>query len=171
MKRVTVGLVGAGFIAELHMHGYRRVYGVEVVVSTVCSRGEGAAAFAARHGIAQVERDWRALLADPAIDVIDLCTPPNLHAEMVVACMQAGKHVICEKPFTGYFGRPGDATPIGLRVPKREMYARVMERWAGCATPSAPVAGCSCMPRIGCMRPPSARRRRSSARPATRSCS
>ncbi len=126
MKRVTVGVVGAGFIAELHMHGYRRVYGVEVDVRTVCSRGEGAAAFAARHGIAQVERDWRALLADPAIDVIDLCTPPNLHAEMVVACMQAGKHVICEKPFTGYFGRPGDATPIGHRVPKREMYARVM---------------------------------------------
>ena len=127
MTRVTVGIVGAGFIAALHMHGFRRVYGVEVVVRTICSRGEGAAAFAAKHGIPNVEHDWRALLADPAIDVIDLCTPPASHAEMVVAAMQAGKHVICEKPFTGYFGRPGDPIPIGTQVPKRQMFERVME--------------------------------------------
>ena len=44
MKRVVVGIVGAGFIAELHMHGFRRVFGVEVVVQAVCSRGGGAAA-------------------------------------------------------------------------------------------------------------------------------
>ena len=130
MKRVVVGIVGAGFIADLHMHGYRRVYGVDVVVSTVCSRGEGAAAFARKHAIPAIERDWRALLADPAIDVIDLCTPPATHAEMVVAAMQAGKHVICEKPFTGYFGRPGDPAPIGTQVPKRQMYERVMEEMA-----------------------------------------
>jgi predicted dehydrogenase len=46
---------------------------------------------------------------------------------MVVACMQAGKHVICEKPFTGYFGRPGDQEPIGRHVPKSLMFERVME--------------------------------------------
>jgi predicted dehydrogenase len=126
MKTVTVGIVGAGFIAELHMHGYARVYGVEVVVRTVCARGAGAEAFAQKHGIPVVEHDWRALLDDPAIDVIDLCTPPSLHAEMVIACMQAGKHVICEKPFTGYFGQAGDPVPIGVQVPKRVMFERVM---------------------------------------------
>jgi predicted dehydrogenase len=126
MKTVTVGIVGCGFIAELHMHSYRRVYGVDVVVRTVCSRGDGAVAFAAKHAIPNVEHDWRTLLADPAIDVIDLCTPPASHAEMVIACMQAGKHVICEKPFTGYFGHPGDPTPIGEHVPKRLMFERVM---------------------------------------------
>lgn len=127
MRKVRVGLVGSGFIAELHMHGYRRVYGVEVEVRAVASRGDPVVAFAERHAIPQVHRDWRALLADPEIDVIDLCTPPALHAEMVVACMQAGKHVICEKPFTGYFGRPDDPAPIGERVPKALMYERVME--------------------------------------------
>ena len=127
MKTVTVGLIGAGFIAELHMHGYARVYGVQVVVRTVCTRGPGAVAFAAKHGIPVVEHDWRRLLEDPAIDVIDLCTPPADHADMVIACMQAGKHVICEKPFTGYFGRDGDPTPIGTQVPKRVMFERVME--------------------------------------------
>jgi predicted dehydrogenase len=46
---------------------------------------------------------------------------------MIVAAVAAGKHVICEKPFTGYFGRPDDKTPIGRHVPKALMYQRVME--------------------------------------------
>ena len=62
--------------------------------------------FARRFGIPQTFRDYRELLTDKTIDVVDICTPPALHAEMIVACMRAGKHVICEKPFTGYFGRP-----------------------------------------------------------------
>jgi predicted dehydrogenase len=85
------------------------------------------AIFAERFGIPRMYRDWRALLGDADIDVIDICTPPALHVEMVLACMQAGKHVICEKPFTGYFGRLGDAAPIGKHVPKSLMYERVME--------------------------------------------
>jgi predicted dehydrogenase len=127
LKKVGVGLIGSGFVAELHMHAYRRVYGVDVDVVSVVSRGDHVVDFARKFGIPQTSRDWRALLSDPTIDVIDLCTPPALHAEMVVACMQAGKHVICEKPFTGYFGRPGDATPIGRHVRKALMFERVME--------------------------------------------
>ena len=121
-----VAVVGTGFVAELHMHAYRRVYGINVEVRTACSRGDKVEDFARRHAIPHTTRDWRSLLDDPAIDVIDLCTPPATHAEMVVACMQAGKHVICEKPFTGYFGREGDPAPIGLKVPKAVMFERVM---------------------------------------------
>ena len=128
MKRIGVGLVGSGFVAELHMHAYRRVYGVDAQVVSVCSRGDHVSEFAGRHGIPNTCRDYRELLSDPTIDVIDLCTPPATHAEMVVACMQAGKHVICEKPFTGYFGQPGDPTPIGQKVPKAVMFERVMEQ-------------------------------------------
>jgi predicted dehydrogenase len=50
-----------------------------------------------------------------------------MHATMIVEAMQAGKHVICEKPFAGYFGRSGDKEPIGKHVPKALMYERVME--------------------------------------------
>jgi predicted dehydrogenase len=126
MARIRVGLVGSGFIAELHMQGYRRVYGVEVEVAAVASRGDHVLDFAARHRIPATHRDYRALLAESDIDVVDICTPPALHGAMIVEAMQAGKHVICEKPFTGYFGRAGDAVPIGRRVPKALMYERVM---------------------------------------------
>ena len=125
MKKVGIGLIGSGFVAELHMHSYRRVYGVEPEVRAVVSRGDAVEAFARRFGIPQTHRDWRMLLDNPAIDVIDICTPPALHTEMVLACMQAGKHVICEKPFSGYFGREGDALPIG-HVPKGVMFERVI---------------------------------------------
>ena len=128
MRTVRVGLVGSGFVAALHMHAYRRVYGVDVQVTRVVSRGDQVEDFARRFDIPHTARDWRALLDDPTLDVIDLCTPPALHADMAVACMEAGKHVICEKPFTGYFGQPGDPTPVGTAVPKALMYERVLEQ-------------------------------------------
>jgi predicted dehydrogenase len=126
MKTIKVGLIGSGFVTELHMYAYKRVYGVNAEVAAVVSRGDHVEDFAKKHHIAQTHRDYRALLADPSIDVVDICTPPALHGEMIVEAMRAGKHVICEKPFLGYFGRPGDKTPIGKCVPKSVMYERVI---------------------------------------------
>jgi hypothetical protein len=103
MTEVRVGLVGTGFVAELHMYAYKRVYGVDAEVVAAVSRNDQVEAFAKKHQIAQTYRDYRALLADPAIDVVDICTPPALHSQMIVDAVRAGKHVICEKPFTGYF--------------------------------------------------------------------
>ena len=127
MARVRVGLIGCGFVAELHMYAYARVHGLAAQVTAACARGDHVADFAKKHGIAATHRDYRALLADKDIDVVDICTPPALHAEMIVAAVAAGKHVICEKPFTGYFGRADYKTPIGRNVPKKLMYERVME--------------------------------------------
>ncbi|SCB46966.1 Predicted dehydrogenase [Bradyrhizobium shewense] len=127
MAGIRVGLVGCGFVSELHMYAFRRVYGVDVEVAAVAARGDHVVEFAGRHTIPRVYRSFAELIADREIDVIDICTPPNLHAEMIVAAMQAGKHVICEKPFAGYFGRDGDKQPIGKHVPKALMYERVLE--------------------------------------------
>src|SRR5580658_11210942 len=127
MARLKVGLLGCGFVAELHMYAYQRVYGVDVEVSAVAARGDHVVDFARKHRIRTTYRDFQALVADKEIDVVDICTPPMLHATMIVEALQAGKHVICEKPFAGYFGRDGDKTPIGKHVPKSLMYARVME--------------------------------------------
>ncbi len=126
MVKIRVGLIGSGFVAELHMYAYKRVYGVEAEVVAVVSRGDHVERFAAKHGIAKTYRDYRQVLADPSIDVVDICTPPALHTEMIVAAAGAGKHVICEKPFAGYFGQTGDRAPIGRHVPKAAMYERVM---------------------------------------------
>jgi predicted dehydrogenase len=126
MTKVRVGRVGTCFVAELHMYAYKRVYGVDADVVAAVSRGDQVDTFAKKHKIAHTYRDYRALLADPAIDVVDICTPPALHAQMIVDAVRAGKHVICEKPFTGYFGRPGDPEPIGRKVPKAAMYEHVM---------------------------------------------
>jgi len=127
MARIRVGLVGCGFVSELHMYAFRRVYGVDVEVAAVAARGDHVVAFASRHQIPRCYRSFAELIADRELDVIDICTPPNLHAEMIVAGMQAGKHVICEKPFAGYFGREGDQPPIGKHVPRSVMYERVLE--------------------------------------------
>ena len=127
MAKIRVGLVGCGFVAELHMYAYRRVYGVDVEVRAVAARGDHVVDFARKHHIASVYRSFRDLIADADIDVVDICTPPNSHASMIVEAMQAGKHVICEKPFAGYFGRDGDREPIGRHVPKALMYERVLE--------------------------------------------
>jgi predicted dehydrogenase len=127
MTKTRVGLAGCGFVAELHMYAYRRVYGIDVEVKAVAARGDHVVEFARRHGIANTHRSFADLIADREIDVVDICTPPNLHAAMIVDAMRAGKHVICEKPFAGYFGRDGDTAPIGKHVKKALMYERVLE--------------------------------------------
>ena len=127
MAKIRIGLAGCGFVAELHMYAYRRVYGVDVEVRAVAARGDHVLDFAHRHQIRVVYRTFRDLICDSTIDVVDICTPPNLHRTMILDAMQAGKHVICEKPFAGYFGREGDKVPIGKHVSKALMYARVLE--------------------------------------------
>jgi predicted dehydrogenase len=108
------------------MYAYKRVYGVDAKVVKVASLADDLAGFAAKHQIPGITRDYKNLLADKEIDVIDICTPPSLHAPMIVDAVRAGKHVICEKPFTGYFGMACDPAPIGKHVPKQLMYERVM---------------------------------------------
>ena len=127
MPKVRVGLVGCGFVAHLHMYAYKRVYGLDTEVRAVAARGDQVVDFAKKHHVEMTYRNFGDLIADREIDVIDICTPPMLHATMIVDAMQAGKHVICEKPFAGYFGRSGDTKPIGKHVPKSVMYERVIE--------------------------------------------
>src|SRR5712672_1697172 len=127
MAKIRIGLAGCGFVSELHMYAYRRVYGIDVDVKAVAARGDHVLDFARRHQIPKAYRSFRDLIADGELDVVDICTPPNLHTSMIVDAMQAGKHVICEKPFAGYFGREDDKVPIGKHVPKALMYERVLE--------------------------------------------
>lgn len=126
MKRVVVGMIGTGFAAEMHVAVYRRIYGVEVVLKAVASLAPDAKEFARRAGIGQVYDDYHMLLQDPEIDVIDIVTPPCLHAQMAADTLRSKKHVICEKPLTGFF-ESWDFEEVG-KVPKRQMYEEVHEK-------------------------------------------
>ena len=84
MTKIRAGIAGCGFVAELHMYAYRRVYGVDVEVRAVAARGAHVVEFARRHQIPTAYRSFAELIADREIDVVDICTPPNLHATMIV---------------------------------------------------------------------------------------
>lgn len=126
-KPVTVGMAGAGRGTELHMEAMRRAGGVPVRFKTVFARRQEQLDVAvARWGFEQTTTNFDDLVNDPEIDVIDICTPPFMHIEQAERALKAGKHVICEKPLTGYFGEPGDERPIGEKVSKRVMYERLL---------------------------------------------
>lgn len=128
MKQITVGLVGSGYAAYLHGNGYKRVSGITVRLKSIVDIDlEKAKQVAEKFGFEQALSDFNELLKDDEIDVIDICTPPALHPYMISEAVKAGKHVICEKPLTGYFGQEGDAAPIGKKVSKAHMYEKVIK--------------------------------------------
>ncbi|NOU96587.1 gfo/Idh/MocA family oxidoreductase [Paenibacillus sp. LMG 31456] len=109
MKKIIVGIIGSGFSASLHAEALQKVYGVEVVIKAVAGNSrEKAEAFAKKHHIPVVYATYRDLLEDEEIDVVDLCIPNVMHAQIAIEAAQAGKHIICEKPITGFFGSRED---------------------------------------------------------------
>jgi predicted dehydrogenase len=103
-RKVNVGLIGYQFMGKAHSNAYRQVghffdLPVDVVMHTVCGRNEAAVRKAAeQYGWQNIETDWRKVVENPDIDVIDISTPGNLHAEIAIAAAKAGKAVFCEKP-------------------------------------------------------------------------
>lgn len=95
-REIRVGIVGMGWAGGAHLEFWRNVPGSQVVA--LCSeRPLDLSSFAPVHPI-KAYQDYREMLRDRDIDVIDLCTKPSLHAAQAVAAAQAGKHVIIEKP-------------------------------------------------------------------------
>jgi predicted dehydrogenase len=91
-----VGIIGTGFMARVHAHAIRTAGGVvtRVAGSSPARAKEVAAALGADEVSASVEE----LVADPAVDVVSICTPNHLHVPMATAALAAGRHVVCEKP-------------------------------------------------------------------------
>ncbi|MET9649940.1 Gfo/Idh/MocA family oxidoreductase [Streptomyces sp. NPDC006460] len=97
-------MVGYAFMGAAHSQGWRtagRVFDLPMrpVLAAVAGRDPAAVRAAAeRHGWAAAETDWRALVARDDVQLVDVCTPGDSHAEIAVAALEAGKHVLCEKP-------------------------------------------------------------------------
>jgi predicted dehydrogenase len=101
---LRIGMVGYAFMGAAHSQAWRtagRFFDLprEPELTAVCGRYEEAVRAAAdKYGWASAETDWRTLVARDDIDVVDICTPGDSHAEIAIAALAAGKHVICEKP-------------------------------------------------------------------------
>ncbi|MBE6133382.1 MAG: Gfo/Idh/MocA family oxidoreductase [Erysipelotrichaceae bacterium] len=104
MKTITIGMIGAGRATELHMNAYQHVHGVNLRYKYIYDTDLKKCSFAKeKYGFEQCASSLQSILEDSDIDVIDICTPPFSHKEIVISGLKANKHVICEKPLCGFF--------------------------------------------------------------------
>ena len=98
MSDLRVGIVGLGWVAGAHIETFKAVDGAKV--TAVSSRRQHSPAdLEKRYGLPlKATTDYEAMLRDPAVDIIDICTPHPLHAAQIIAAAQAGKHILIEKP-------------------------------------------------------------------------
>ena len=105
MKEVRVAIIGAGWMGRAHATAFRtvpmvfgRAPAVPVLAVIADVNAEAAKALAEEFGVARWTTDWREVLADPGVDVVDITTPNDVHPAIAIAAAEAGKHVYCEKP-------------------------------------------------------------------------
>src|SRR5207249_10065284 len=95
MKKLNVGIIGYGFMGRAHSNAYRKVNNFfdlkyQPILKAACARSaDNAKAFAEKWGYESVETDWRKLIRRDDVDLIDICTPNNTHAEIAIAAAQA----------------------------------------------------------------------------------
>lgn len=108
IKELNVGLIGGGFMGKAHSLAYAAMpmffwpapaIPVRKVIAEI--NDDLASEAARRFGFGSSTSDWRRIVEDPTIDIVDIATPNNAHAEIAIAAAEAGKHIICEKPLAG----------------------------------------------------------------------
>src|SRR5262249_25001392 len=103
-KNLNIGLVGYGFMGRAHSNAFlqtSRFFDVpyQPVLKAVCARNRDRVhSFAGKWGYESIETDWRRLVDRDDIDLIDIASPNDTHAEIAIAAAKAGKMVLCEKP-------------------------------------------------------------------------
>ncbi|MGW1705960.1 Gfo/Idh/MocA family protein [Streptomyces sp. NPDC002206] len=126
-----VGMVGYAFMGAAHSQGWRtagHVFDLPMrpALAAICGRDRTAVAAAAeRHGWAAAETDWRAMIARDDVQLVDICTPGDSHAEIAIAALEAGKHVLCEKPLANTVAEAEAMTEAAERARARGQVAMV----------------------------------------------
>ncbi len=109
-RTLAVGLIGYKFMGKAHSNGWRQAphffdLPATLRLKTICGRNKAAARkAAARFGWENAATDWRQLVDDPDIDIVDICTPNDTHSEIAIASARAGKAILCEKPLARNVG-------------------------------------------------------------------
>src|SRR5687767_12876431 len=107
---LSVGLIGYQFIGKAHSNAYRQAgrffdLPYDIRMKTICGRTQSAVEEAAsKLGWEQAETDWRRVVEDPEIAIVDVSTPGDSHCEIACAAAEAGKIVFCEKPLANSLG-------------------------------------------------------------------
>ncbi|WP_433572871.1 Gfo/Idh/MocA family protein [Streptomyces sp. CA-251247] len=126
-----VGMVGYAFMGAAHSQGWRtvgRVFDLPMrpVLAAIAGRDPSAVRAAAdRHGWAAAETDWRHLITRDDVQLVDVCTPGDSHAEIAIAALEAGKHVLCEKPLANSVAEAEAMTAAAERARARGQVAMV----------------------------------------------
>lgn len=103
-KTLRVGMIGYRFMGKAHSNAWRQAprffpLAADVEMSTICGRDPNGVEEARKAlGWSKASVDWRAVVEDPEIDIVDINTPNDSHAEIAIAAAKAGKHILCEKP-------------------------------------------------------------------------
>jgi len=127
--KVQVGIVGAGFVSHIHLKAFQENSSMVEVVGICAKHSEHAKELAQIYEIPRVFEAYQEMVACPQINVVDICVPTNTHEEVILAACEYQKHVICEKPLTGYFGEDqANQQEIGFNVSKRHMIKKVKEK-------------------------------------------
>jgi predicted dehydrogenase len=124
-----VGMVGYAFMGAAHSQAWRtapHVFDLPLrpQLSALCGRDAAAVRVAAaRLGWAATETDWHALIKRDDVDLVDVCTPGDLHAEVAIAALEAGKHVLCEKPLANTLAEAEAMAAAAARAASRGVRA------------------------------------------------
>ena len=120
--QLRVGMIGYGFMGAVHSHAWqavKRAFDVEAVpvLAVLCGRDRAGVEVAAkRYGFAETATDWREVVKRDDIDVIDICTPGDSHMPVAVDALEAGKHVLCEKPLANSVAEAEAMTLVAERA-------------------------------------------------------
>ncbi|MER6507044.1 Gfo/Idh/MocA family oxidoreductase [Nonomuraea sp. NPDC001636] len=126
---IGVGMIGYAFMGRVHSQAWRSVgafFDLPLAPRMAVLAGrskEQTAAAAARLGWADVETDWRELVRRDDVQIVDICTPGDSHAEIAIAALRAGKHVICEKPLANTVAEAEAMVAAAAAAPGRSMVA------------------------------------------------
>jgi len=127
MERVRIGMIGSGFAGRLHLNNYSKLRGLKVEIVAICSKDADLASVAKAYGIPDYYDDHRLILERKDIDLVDLCLSTDLHETFCIDVARAKKHIICEKPLTGYFGKDRKEEHVGFEVSKDLMLKETLQ--------------------------------------------
>jgi len=135
---LNIGLIGTRFMGRAHSNAYLKVdkffdLPARPVMHTVCGRDKPhTTAFAERWGWQRTSHDWQALVANDEIDLIDISTPNNMHKDIALAALEAGRHVACEKPLSYTLSEAREMRDAAKKAKRRKKQTFVWFSYRGC---------------------------------------